>query len=250
MLYCTAQAAQNFLLLNVQFYYMEVDKKILEGVSEKEKGAYLGAIASIATADRAASEEELRYLAALCEAADLSEPQTQSVIRAATELSGKELTQCLDILKNSELKYSLVADLMAFAKADNEYSEDEEECIQKIAEYLGVNQHQFSLLDQFAEKTTKTEITPEQAAQPGFLSSLGLKDKLQNAGIGGSDLLKGLIGFAGPMILGGLLSRRLGGRTYGGLGGGLGSLTGILSGGRGFGSTGALLGRVLGRNSF
>ncbi|HEU4607026.1 MAG TPA: TerB family tellurite resistance protein [Chitinophagaceae bacterium] len=231
---------------------MEEHKTLLEGYSDREKGAYLGAIASIATADREASQEELEYIAALCDAAALSEPQKTSVVRAATELSGKELTQCLDILKNSELKYSLVTDLMAFAKADNNYSEEEQEDISEIAEYLGVNQHQFSLLNQFADKATEKEVPVEEDAQPGFLSSLGLKDKLHNAGISGSTLLRGLIGIAGPILLGRMLSGRgrsfpggPGGSMFGG--GGLGSVIGMLNGGRGMGSLGGLFGRTLGR---
>lgn len=230
---------------------MEENKKLLEGYSDREKGAYLGAIASIATADREASQEELEYIAALCEAAGLSEPQKASVVRSATELSGKELIQCLDILKTSELKYSLVTDLMAFAKADNNYSEEEQEDISEIAEYLGVNQHQFSLLNQFADKAAEKEVPVEEDAQPGFLSSLGLKEKLNNAGISGSTLLGGLIGIAGPMILSRMLSGR--GRTFPGGsgsmfgGGGLASVIGMLNGGRGMGSLGGLFGRTLGR---
>ena len=230
---------------------MENNERILEGHSDSEKGAYLGAIASIATADREASEEEIEHLSQLADAADLSETQKAAVIRAATEMSGDELTRCLDILKNSELRFSLLADLLAFAKSDNDFSEQEEENINKIAEYLGVDRQQFSLLDQFADKATSENVTTEQAAQPSFLSSSGMGDKLQNAGINGGSLLKGLLGFAGPMILGGLLSGGLGGRRRtsslgGGMGGGLGSIIGMLSGGRGLGSTGGLLGRVLG----
>ena len=85
---------------------------VLEGYSDQEKGAYLGAVASIATADRQASPEELQYVSALCDAADISESQKEAVIRAATELSGEELNRCLDILKNSDLKYSLVTDII------------------------------------------------------------------------------------------------------------------------------------------
>jgi uncharacterized tellurite resistance protein B-like protein len=237
------------------FTSMEGNEKILQGHSDAEKGAYLGAIASIATADRTASADEIEYLSRLCDAADLSDQQKQSVGKAATEVPGKELTRCLDILKNSELKYPLITDLMAFAKADQDFSEEEEESIHRIAEYLGVDQHQLSLLDQFTEKTTTANITPQQAADPGFLSSLGLKDKLQNAGINGSSLLKGLIAVAAPMILSNALSRRSTTTSSGGLGGmfgggGLGSLIGMLSGGRGLGNTGGLLGRILGRGCF
>ncbi len=235
---------------------MTDNNKILEGNTDLEKGAYLGAIASIATADTMASEEEMEYISQLCDAADLSPEQRESVLRAATELSADELTRCLDILKKSDLRFSLVTDLMAFAKSDENYNESEQKNVAKIADYLGVNEQQFSLLDQFAEKTKTADLPASENTQSHFLSSLGLKDKLQGAGINGNGLLKGLLGLAGPMILGSLLSRGLGGRRSssvnggGGLlrgGGGLGSIIGMLSGGRGLGSTGGLLGKLLGR---
>ena len=123
---------------------MPDNNKILEGHSDLEKGAYLGAIASIATADREASEEEIGYIAQLCDAADLSPEQKESVLRAATELSPDELTRCLDILKKSDLRFSLITDLMAFAKSDADYNEAEQQNVAKIADYLGVNEQQFS----------------------------------------------------------------------------------------------------------
>ena len=234
---------------------MTENNKILQGHSDPEKGAYLGAIASIATADRQASEEEMEYIAELCESADLSPEQTEAVMRAATELSSDELTRCLDILKRSDLRFSLVADLMAFAKSDENYNEAEQENVRKIAAYIGVNEQQFSLLDQFAEKTKTVELPSGENNHHHFLSSLGMKEKLRGAGIDGNGLLKGLIGFAAPMILSGLLSNRSsrgrssafnGNSGMGGFGGGgLSSIIGMLNGGRGFGSTGGLLGKIL-----
>ena len=235
---------------------------VLEGYSDKEKGAYLGAVASIATADRQASQEELEYISALCDTADVSEPQKEAVIKAATELSGEELTRCLDILKNSDLKYSLVTEIIAFAKSDNSYSEPEQQRVKNISQYLGVDQKQFSLLDEFTDKAATYDVPAEEKTKPSFLSSLGLSDKMHNAGINSNNLLKGLLGIAGPMVLGGLLSggmrRRGGGGMFGnrlngnmgatGLmpGGGFGSLIGMLSGGRSFRNTGGMFGKILG----
>ncbi len=229
---------------------------VLEGYSDQEKGAYFGAIASIATADRHASEEELQYIGALCDAADLSEPQKEAVIKASNELSGEELKKCLDILKNSDLKFSLVTDLIAFAKADNNYGEEEQQKIKEISQYLGVDQNQFSLLNEFSEKAAAKDVPAEEKASPSFFSSLGLTEKMKNAGINTNGLLKGLLGIAGPVILGSIVSKALRGRgrgigmpgNFGGLmgGGGLGSLIGMLSGGRGFRSAGGLLGRLFG----
>jgi|KBSSwiStaDraftv2_1062776.scaffolds.fasta_scaffold38031_1 uncharacterized tellurite resistance protein B-like protein len=234
-----------------------VSESILQGHSDEEKAAYLGAIASIATADKQASPEELEYIANLCEAASLPDELNQRVLNAAKEVSGDELKRSLDILKNSELKYSLVTDLMAFAKSDNNYSEEESQYVQRVAQYLGVDQKQLSLLNQFADSVKTSDTPAQEVAEPGFLS--GLKEKMQSAGINPGTLFKGLIAIAGPILLAKMFSRRRsggsGGGMLGGLGGilggagmmgGLGSLIGMLGGGRGMGSTGGLLGRVLG----
>lgn len=233
---------------------------VLEGYSDQEKGAYLGAVASIATADRQASEDEMQYIAALCDAADISDTQKEAVIRAASELSGDELQKCLDILKNSDLKFSLVTDIIAFAKADQNYSVEEQKQVEQISQYLQVNQNQFSLLNEFTEKAAVQNVPAEEKAKPSFLSSLGLSDKLKNAGINTNSLMKGLFAIGGPVLLGSILSgamRRRGrgtgmfgnmGGAMGGLmgGAGLGSLIGMLSGGRRFSNTGGLLGRIFG----
>jgi len=233
-----------------------VSESILQGHSEKEKAAYLAAIASIATADKQASPEELEYIANLCEAASLPDELNQRVLNAAKEVSGDELKRSLDILKKSELKYSLVTDLMAFAKSDNNYSEEESQYVQRVAQYLGVDQKQLSLLNQFADSVKTSDTPAQEVAEPGFLS--GLKEKMQSAGINPGSLFKGLIAIAGPVLLAKMFSRRSGGSgggVLGGLGGilagagmmgGLSSVIGMLSGGRGMGSTGGLLGRVLG----
>ncbi len=233
---------------------------ILEGYSDMEKGAYLGAIASLATADHKATDDEITYIRELCLAADLSQPQQEMVVQAATDMTGDDLNRCLDVLKASELKYSLVTDLMAFAKSDNDYSEAEQQSIHKISEYLGLNNQQFDLLDQFSRQEIPTSPAEQpEHSQQNFFGS-GLKEKMQGAGINTSSLLKSVLSIAAPMLIGGMLSGRrggglggaMGGMLGGGLGGmlgggGLGSIIGMLSGGRGMRSTGGLLGRMLGK---
>lgn len=253
------------------------NEKLLKDFSDKEKGAYLGAIASIATADHAATEDEIEYMETLAESAELSASQKESVVRAATELSGDELTRCLEVLKTSELRFSLVTDLIAFSQSDSNYSQDEKQNVEKIATFLDINKEQFSLLDQFVDKTADTKpVAQEEVSSPGFLQSLGLEEKFKNAGIDWRTIGKGLLGIAGPLVLakmmsgrrggnmnassgmgggkgsmlgGGLLSAGLGSLLGGGRnssGGGIGSLISGLSGGRGFGNSSGLLSRILG----
>ncbi|MEJ7736065.1 MAG: TerB family tellurite resistance protein [Chitinophagaceae bacterium] len=233
---------------------MQQTEKLLKDYTDEEKGAYLGAIASIATADHSATEEETEYIGELADAAELSAAQKQAVIAAATELSGDELKNCLDILKTSELRFSLITDLISFAESDQHYSAEEKNNVEKIAQYLNIDQQQFSLLDQFAKKTAASGASGEEVSKPGFLSSLGLQEKFQSAGINMGGLTKGLLGIAGPMILAKLLSGGMrGGRGMNPFGssrrssGGFGSLISMLNGGRGFGSAGGLLSSIFGR---
>lgn len=228
-------------------------EKLLKDYSDIEKGAYLGAISSIATADHSASEEEVEYIMALADSAGLSDDQRQAVRRAATELTGQELKKCLDILKSSDLKFSLVTDLISFAESDKKYSDEERANVEKISQYLGINEQQFNLLDQFVKKTAETQPTPEEVAKPNFLSKLGLDQKFQKSGINMSSLTKGLLGIAGPLILANLIRGRQNRGMSSSLnpfgmrgGGGLGSIISMLSGGRGFSRTGNMFNRVFG----
>jgi uncharacterized tellurite resistance protein B-like protein len=254
---------------------MEQSQQLLKDFPNEEKGAYLGAIASLATADHSATPDEIEFLEKLADSAGVSPDQRESVVNAATEISGKELSECIEILKNSDLRFSLLTDLISFAKSDNHYSDEEKRVIKSMADELKISDEQFSLLDQFVDKAATADTTPEEATKPGFLESLGLGERFKNAGIDWKNVGKGLLAVAGPIILGKMLAGRnrtsrtssstgLGGLA-GGLGGGLGSLFGgasgsgsrmggglgslisSLSGGRGFGASGGLLSRIFGR---
>ena len=255
---------------------MTTQTTILSGYTDMEKGAYLGAIASLATADRSAGEEELEYINALIESAEISDQQAELIRNAATSpVADADLQRFLEVLKISELRFSLVSDVIAFAQADQNYTEQEQEKVKEIASYLGVNQQQFSVLDQFTQKAVEEvpqhaeELQSQQTSPSNFLDSLGFGDKLQSAGINKSSLFKGALGIIGPMLLakmfagrsgrnsmggggllGGILGSALGGGMLGNMMGGRGSgglLGGLLGGGRGFGGAGGMLGRILGR---
>lgn len=249
-----------------------MEKTLLKDYPDKERGAYLCAIASIATADHQATPEELDHISELAEAADLNEQQKQIILRAASELEPADLRECLDVLKNSELRFSLVADLIAFAEADGHYSNEEKAVIERISEHLNINKEQYSLLDDFVHQSPALPAGDDDTAATtqGFMQQQGLTDKLGKAGINMGSLTKGLLAAAGPMLLsrlfsggagrrggmnpggmlggggiGGMLGGGGGGGMFGGRGGGgIGSIISMLSGGRGYGRSGGLLGRL------
>ena len=221
---------------------MEQETAAWQNYSDQEKGAYLSAIASLATADRQATDEENEFLQELAQEAEVSAEQEQMFMAAATDPSNASLTRSLDVLKNSELRLSLITDVIAFAKSDGQYTPEEEEKIKQMAAYLNVDQSQFSALNQLVDKVDQSHKQGQDISKPGFMESLGLGDMFGKAGFS-SGALRTILGFAGPMLLGRMMGRRnqggsgMGGGLLGGLlgGGGGGGLGGLLGGGGGLG---------------
>ncbi len=231
--------------------------QLLENYSDTEKTAYLSAVAALATADRAASQPELEFLQHLTQQAGLSGEAAQQVLQAAQDSNNQTIQQNLDQLKGSDLRFSLITDLISFARADGAYSNNEEAMVAKMAEYLGVNPDQKQTLETVVDQAANVPHDAQDPGKQGFFGGLG--DKLSNVGIPKAALMTGLLGVVAPMVisrvlgggggqqqgqqnqsgsLGGLLSGALGG---GGLGGGSG-LGGMLGGLLGGGMLGGLLG--------
>jgi uncharacterized tellurite resistance protein B-like protein len=225
-----------------------METQLLQNYSETEKTAYLSAIAALATADRQASEPEQEFLQRLAQQAGLSSGSAQQVLAAAQSSNNQSIQQSLDQLKGSDLRFSLVTDLISFARADGAYSNEEEAMVSKMAAYLGVNEEQKATLENVVDQAANV---PHDAQDPGKQSFLGgLGDKLSNVGIPKGALLTGLLGVVAPMVISRVMS---GGNNSAGYGQGQpsgtmgGMLGGLLGGGQGGGSgMGGLLGGLLG----
>ena len=144
-----------------------MDTQLLQNYSEQEKTAYLSAIASLATADRQASGAEGQFLQALAQQAGLSGGATQQVLAAAQDANNQSIQQNLDILKNSDLRFSLVTDLISFARADGAYSNTEEEMVNKISSYLGISQQQTQALEQVVDQAAAVPADGMRAGRGG-----------------------------------------------------------------------------------
>lgn len=232
-----------------------MNTQLLQNYSEAEKTAYLSSIASLATADRQASPAEGQFLQALCQQAGLSADSTQQVSAAAQDASNESIQQHLDVLKSSDLRYSLITDLISFSRADGAYSNDEEAMVNKMSQYLGINQQQQQTLETVVDQAAAVSHNPEDPAKEGFLGSIG--DKLSNVGIPKGALMAGLLGVVAPMVLSKVMGggssnasagygNQSGQSSSGGLGGLLGGGMGGLLGGAAQSGMGGLLGGLLG----
>lgn len=204
--------------------------QLLKDYTDREKGAYLGAIASIASADSEASAEEMEFLEALAESAGLSEESRKDVLAIAKDPRNINVQKCLDALKQSDLRFSLVTDLMGFANADGDVSPEEEAKIKAMSDYLNINQEQYSVLKEFVHTADKAQQQGEDVLEPGFMEKHGFGQMFNKANIPKSSMLNGALGMLAPMVIAGLMSR---GRSRGGMMGGglLGSVLGGMMGG-------------------
>jgi len=224
-----------------------MDTQLLQNYSEEEKTAYLGAIASLATADRQGSGPEVQFLQALAQQMGLSAGATQQVLSAAQDATNQSIQQHLDVLKNSDLRFSLVTDLISFARVDGAYSNEEEAMVGKMAQYLGINPEQKQTLETVVDQAASVPHDPQDPAKEGFFNRIS--DTLSNVGIPKTALMTGLLGVVAPMVIsrvmGGGQSQNGNGQSSGGglLGGG--SLGGLLGGAANSG-LGGMLGGLLG----
>ncbi|HTD94913.1 MAG TPA: TerB family tellurite resistance protein [Chitinophagaceae bacterium] len=220
--------------------------EILSGNSAAEKAAYITAIASIATADNTASENEINYLLNLADHAGLGDADKEGVREAALDKTGSRLKPALDTLKPSELRFSLVADLIAFAESDSNLAPQEKEQIACIADYLGITSDQLGTLHEYVQHASNQ--SAEGMALSATAGSGGIMDKLKSSGIDMGSLTKGILSFVGPMIIGNLVSKGLnknsGGASTGGLSN-ISSLVGSLTGGKGLSGIGGFLSNLL-----
>lgn len=217
------------------------DTQLLQNYSEQEKAAYLSVIASLASADREASAAEIEFLQELAHQAGLSGGATQQVLAAAKDSTNQTVQANLDALRGSDLRFSLVTDLISFARADGAYSNEEEAMVNKISAYLGINQQQTQALEQVVDQASKVAHDPNDPAKQSFLG--GITDKLSSVGIPKGALMAGLLGVVAPMVI----SKVMGGRSQSSGGGMMGgSMGGLLGGAMGGSSMGGLLGGLLG----
>jgi uncharacterized tellurite resistance protein B-like protein len=221
-----------------------METQLLQNYSETEKTAYLSAIAALATADRQASEPEQEFLQRLAQQAGLSAGSAQQVLAAAQSSSNQSIQQSLDQLKGSDLRFSLVTDLISFARADGSYSNDEEAMVSKMAAYLGVSEEQKATLENVVDQAANVPHDAQDPGKQGFLGGLG--DKLSSVGIPKGALMAGLLGVVAPMVISRVMGG--GGQNHGQPSGNMGGmLGGLLGGGQGGGSSmGGLLGGLLG----
>ncbi len=123
----------------------------LSGYPEHEKVDYLCLIASMAAADSVISDDELTQLRTFCEAADIDAMDVGLILSAAADPTFLDIPAILQRLAGTELRFTLLSDLLFMAHADGIVSPEEDEDMQYIARHLDISPAQVAATELYVK---------------------------------------------------------------------------------------------------
>lgn len=122
--------------------------------TEKQKIAYISIVASLAWADNKIDEQEKLLLEDIGMRAGFSKSkQIDELLKQTREFDSSKYQLWVDEIKNSPIKYILIADMYLTAFVDGICKESETIYIKYIAAKLEINDNQRDLIKEFAEQT-------------------------------------------------------------------------------------------------
>jgi uncharacterized tellurite resistance protein B-like protein len=123
----------------------------------EERVDYLVVIASMAGADGVVKGEELANLSELCKALDLGAAETGQVLAAAEHVDGDRIRSATHRLRTSELRFTLMTDLLFLAYADGDFDGAEQKEVSGVAVTLGVDAKQLEALKKYVLAVLKAK---------------------------------------------------------------------------------------------
>jgi|GEM_PF-5847786 len=127
-------------------------KHPLQQHPEAIRTSYLMLLASMANADGKVEPSELEKLKEFCRIVGLSDESLQKVMAAATGKAGDITISQLEMLKTSNIRFSIMTDCIFMACADGNVACEEENEIQRIAKALDVKGDQIAAIRFYVDK--------------------------------------------------------------------------------------------------
>ena len=134
---------------------MELTHQLLN-YTERERLVLITTIASIATLDKVGNDDELEFILALGEAAELDPQKMQSAIDVTKDPQNKNLKEALQIISGSnDLRYFFVMEILPFIKNNPEFKNTTK--IQSIISEMGITPEQYNALEHTERHVEVTE---------------------------------------------------------------------------------------------
>ena len=130
---------------------MDKRRHPLANYPEVERVDYLSIVASIAAADDKVTDEEITKIREFCETIGIGEIGLGMIISAVGDPSVIDIEPILARLSKSDLRFTLLTDMLFMAHADGIFVPSEEEEIRRIASMLNINQKQIDAMNKYVE---------------------------------------------------------------------------------------------------
>jgi uncharacterized tellurite resistance protein B-like protein len=138
-----------------------------------ERIDYLTVIAALVAADDRVDDREVGPLLRLVEALGVPNAEISGVLASAETPDTQRIRSALGRLAGSPLRYTLMAELVFMAHADDELADAEERELLSVAEALGVTAHQLEVTTQYVVTVRKAQVFA--AGSPSFWKQKGRK---------------------------------------------------------------------------
>lgn len=141
----------------------EQKKHPLEEYSENEQIAYLSVLSAVCYVDKEFGDMEKRQLDVLLAQLKISDVGKAKIYSSVFNLQREDKLanlEAIQILGNTELKYTLISDLCLFSLVDSKFSDDEYQYILGIGEVLGIIQEQVDAIKSIQESLYKIKDIP------------------------------------------------------------------------------------------
>jgi uncharacterized tellurite resistance protein B-like protein len=123
----------------------------LKKYSEKEKIAYLSIVATLVLADNNIADEEISNIRSLCKDIELSDEGIAKIISVTENPDTAPINEFIDVMRSSDLKYTLLCDMYFLAYADNKVELYELKHINDIGYKLNLSREQIYVIKRYVD---------------------------------------------------------------------------------------------------
>lgn len=120
-----------------------------------ERVDFLVVVASMAAADGEIAASEFQKLREMCKILELGADEIGQVMAAAEKPDGVRIREVTGRLRSSELRFTLMTDLLFMAYADDKFVEAEQRETRALADALGIADAQLAALEKYVVAVRK-----------------------------------------------------------------------------------------------
>ena len=141
---------------------MDTQHHPLLDYAEVERVDYLSVVASLASADGKVTDDEVTKIREFCETVKIGGIGISLIIAAIENPAVVDLSSILPRLAHTDLKFTLLADMLFMAHADGRCCSDEQAEINNIAAMLNIAPEQIDAVNRYVETVLEASLKKQK----------------------------------------------------------------------------------------